>query len=88
VPQPGEWSVGKAVNHLILSEQVLRRDMAIFIEWAKAGQTPYLYRSFAEFNARPAFIPECALLFLEAPPQLLEYVYTGLGYKNARRGTV
>jgi hypothetical protein len=55
------------VDHLILAEQVLRRDMAILIERAKAGQTPYLYRSFAEFNARPAFIPECALPWLEAP---------------------
>jgi len=67
VPQLGEWSVGEQVDHLILAEQVLRRDIAILIEQAKAGQTPYLYRSFAEFNARPAFIPECALSWLEAP---------------------
>ena len=51
VPAPGAWSVGEQVDHLILAEQVLRRDMAILIERAKAGQTPYLYRSFAEFNA-------------------------------------
>jgi hypothetical protein len=67
VPEPGAWSVGEQVDHLILAEQVLRRDIAILIEQAKAGQTPYLYRSFAEFNARPAFIPECALPWLEAP---------------------
>src|SRR5215472_3323059 len=66
-PEPGEWSVGDVVDHLMLSEQILRGDIAILIEQAKAGQTPYLYRSFAEFNARPAFIPECALPFLEAP---------------------
>jgi hypothetical protein len=41
--------------------------MAILIERAKAGQTPYLYRSFAEFNARPACIPQGALPWLEAP---------------------
>src|SRR5215510_13572604 len=67
VPEPGEWSIAEVVDHLILSEQVLRGDIAILIERAKAGQTPYLYRSFAEFNARPAFIPECALSFLEGP---------------------
>src|SRR5215471_17338913 len=67
VPQPGQWSVGEQVDHLILAEQVLRRDMAILIERAKAGQTPYLYRSFAEFNARPAFLPACVLSWLEAP---------------------
>ena len=67
IPQPDEWSVGEQVDHLILAEQVLRRDIAILIERTKAGQTPYLYRSFAEFNARPAFIPECALPWLEVP---------------------
>src|SRR5215475_11774890 len=67
VPEPGEWSIGEVMDHLILSEQVLRGDMAILIERTKAGQTPYLYRSFAEFNARPACIPESALLWLEAP---------------------
>src|SRR5215510_10220294 len=71
VPEPGEWSSGEVMDHLILSEQVLRGDMAILIERAKAGQTPYLYRSFAEFNARPAFIPECALSFLEVPLNFL-----------------
>ena len=67
IPEPGQWSVGEQVDHLILAEQVLRRDMAILIERAQAGQTPYLYRSFAEFNARPAFIPEYVLPWLEAP---------------------
>jgi len=70
VPEPGEWSIAEVVDHLILSEQVLRGDIAILIERAKAGQTPYLYRSFAEFNARPAFIPECVLSLLEAPLNL------------------
>ncbi|SRR5260370_40740404 len=50
VPAPDDWSVGEVVDHLILSEQVLRRDIALLIEQAKAGQTPYLYRSFSEFN--------------------------------------
>lgn len=71
VPEPGEWSVGEVMDHLILAEQVLRGDIAILIERTKAGQTPYLYRSFAEFNARPAFIPECALPFLEVPLNFL-----------------
>ena len=71
VPEPGEWSVGEVMDHLILAEQVLRGDIAILIERTKAGQTPYLYRSFAEFNARPAFIPECTLPFLEVPLNFL-----------------
>jgi hypothetical protein len=67
VPQPGQWSVEEQVDHLILAERVLRGDMAILIERAMAGQTPYLYRSFAEFNARPACIPQGVLPWLEAP---------------------
>jgi hypothetical protein len=67
VPEPGAWSIGEMVDHLILSEVVLRGDIALLIERAKAGQTPYLYRSFAEFNARPAFIPGCVLSWCEAP---------------------
>lgn len=67
VPAPGEWSLGEVVDHLILSEQFLRGDIALLIERAKTGQTPYLYRSFAEFNARPAFLPVCALPWIETP---------------------
>ena len=67
IPEPGEWSICEVVDHLILSEQVLRGEIAILIGQTRAGQTPYLYRSFAEFNARPAFIPECALPWLEVP---------------------
>ena len=65
--QPGQWSVGEQVDHLVLAERVLRRDMAILIERAKAGQTPYLYRSFAEFNARPACSRSARLPWLEGP---------------------
>lgn len=63
----GEWSVGEVIDHLILSEQFLRQDIAILIDFAKAGHKPYLYRSFAEFNARPAYIPEFMLRALETP---------------------
>ncbi|HEY7495120.1 MAG TPA: DinB family protein [Candidatus Tectomicrobia bacterium] len=78
---PDDWSVGAVVDHLILSEEVLQRDIALLIEQAKAGQTPYLYRSFAEFNARPAFIPECALPFLEAPLNFLN-MFTPAGLRD------
>lgn len=71
VPEPGEWSVAEVVDHLILTEQVLRGDIAILIERTRTGQTPYLYRSFAEFNARPAFLPECALPWIETPLNFL-----------------
>ena len=67
----GEWSIGEVLHHLILAEQFLRGDMAILIERTQAGQKPYLYRSFAEFNARPAFLPECTLAWFETPLNIL-----------------
>lgn len=69
------------MEHLSLSEQGLQGDITILIERAKAGQTPYLYRSFAELNARPAFIPECALLFLDAPLNFLN-MFTSAGIQE------
>jgi len=81
VPEPGEWSIGEVVDHLILSDQFLRGEIAILIERVKAGQTPYLYRSFAEFNVRPAFIPECALRWLEVPLNLFN-MFTPAGVRD------
>jgi hypothetical protein len=63
-PPSGEWSIGEILDHLRLGERVFRKDFADLIDRAKAGQTPHIYRSFAEMNAAPAFIPQCALPFL------------------------
>jgi hypothetical protein len=90
VPEPGEWSVGEVADHLILSEQLLQQDISILIDRAKAGQEPYLYRSFAEFNARPACFPEAILPFLEpilnvvtlfAPVAIREYVIRNVPFR-------
>jgi len=71
LPAPGDWSVGEVVDHLILSEQLVRQDITILIDRAKAGDNTILYRSFSEFNARPAFIPEPFLAWLEPPLNIL-----------------
>ena len=66
-PAADEWSIGEILDHLQLNEHVFRTDVAALIDLAKAGKAPRLYRSFAEFNAAPAFIPKWALPFLEVP---------------------
>jgi len=66
-PPSGEWSIGEILDHLRLGERVFRKDFADLIDLAKAGKTPSIYRSFAEMNAAPAFIPQCVLPFLEPP---------------------
>jgi hypothetical protein len=66
-PAPGTWSIGEVVDHLILSVDVIREDIAELIELTKAGRQPLLYRSAADFNITTFFIPKCALPFLEVP---------------------
>ncbi|HZD39488.1 MAG TPA: DinB family protein [Terriglobales bacterium] len=66
-PAPSTWSVGEVVDHLILSVEIIRRDVAELIEITKAGKSPLLYRSAAEFNITAFFIPKCMLPFLEVP---------------------
>jgi hypothetical protein len=66
-PAADEWSIGEILDHLRLNEHVFRTDVAALIDLAKAGKVPQIYRSFAEFNAAPAFIPLWALPFLEVP---------------------
>ena len=70
-PAPGTWSIGEVVDHLILSVDVIRGDVAELIELTKAGKPPLLYRSAAEFNITTFFIPKCVLPFLEAPFNVL-----------------
>ena len=66
-PAADEWSIGEILDHLRLNEHVFRTDVAALIDLAKAGKVPSIYRSFAEFNAAPSFIPKWALPFLEVP---------------------
>jgi DinB superfamily len=66
-PAPGTWSIGEVVDHLILSVDIIREDIAELIELAKTGRQPLLYRSAAEFNITAFFIPKCMLPFLEIP---------------------
>jgi hypothetical protein len=67
LPAPDDWSVGEIVGHLTLSEGLIRDGIAKLIHLALAGKTPYLYQSFADFNVRIAYLPNCALQLLEFP---------------------
>jgi DinB superfamily len=66
-PAPGTWSIGEVVDHLILSVDIIRVDIAELIELVKTGKPPLLYRSAGEFNITTFFIPKCMLPFLEVP---------------------
>jgi hypothetical protein len=66
-PAADAWSIGEILDHLRLNEHVFHTDIAALIDLVKAGKAPRLYRSFADFNAAPAFIPKWVLPCLEVP---------------------
>lgn len=67
VPTTGEWSVGEVVDHLLLAEKFWRGEIERLIALAKSGREPQLYRSLAELNPRPAFLPKGVLPLFEIP---------------------
>jgi len=67
LPAPDDWSIGEIVGHLTLSEGLIRSGIAELIKLALAGKTPYLYRSFADFNVRIAYLPNFVLQWIEFP---------------------
>jgi hypothetical protein len=66
-PAPDTWSIGEVADHLILSENSTRRDIAELIALTQAGRQPLLYRSSADFNVAAFFLPKFMLPFLEVP---------------------
>lgn len=60
-PAPDKWSAGEIVHHLILSEEIARRDVHELIQLTRSGQRPLLERSFADFDIAPAFVPKSLL---------------------------
>ena len=66
-PAPAMWSIGEVVDHLILSENITRREIAELIELSKAGRQPLFYRSSTDFNIAAFFLPKFMLPFLEVP---------------------
>jgi hypothetical protein len=70
-PAPYKWSAGEIVDHLLLSEQFWRGEIAKLIELARAGQRPVLRRTAAELNVALFFIPRPLLPFFSIPFELI-----------------
>ena len=66
-PGRGQWSIAQLLEHLLLSERITRNDVAELIQMAKAGREPALYRSAADFDVAPFFIPKPLLRYAELP---------------------
>jgi uncharacterized damage-inducible protein DinB len=66
-PAPGRWSVGEVADHLVLAERLYREEVAQLIGLARAGERPYLRRTFAEVNVSPLHLPTAVLSMIETP---------------------
>jgi DinB superfamily len=70
-PGSGKWSIGEALDHILLAEQLYRDRFKKLIELKKAGRKPELKSDFSEINTSILFIPKPALPLLEAPFKML-----------------
>jgi uncharacterized damage-inducible protein DinB len=70
-PRPGRWSIGEIADHLLLAEELYRREVAQLVALARAGQPTYRKHSFAEVNVAPLHLPDALLAGLETPLSFL-----------------
>jgi DinB family protein len=69
--EPGKWSAGEVLDHLLLAEKLNRDQIAELIELKKAGRKPFIRRSFTDVNVSIAYIPKPLLPLLDAPFTIL-----------------
>lgn len=69
--EPGKWSAGEVLDHLVLAERLNRGQIVELIELKKAGRKPSIRRSFSDVNVSIAYIPKTLLPFFEVPFTLL-----------------
>jgi hypothetical protein len=70
-PRPGRWSIGEIADHLRLSEELWRGEIARLVELARTRRPTYLRRSFADVNVSPQFVPDAVMSMLEVPLGIL-----------------
>lgn len=66
-PRYGRWSIGEVLHHLLLAEDLYRREIARLVELARAGRQPYIRRTFADVNVSPLYVPDVFLPMLDIP---------------------
>jgi uncharacterized damage-inducible protein DinB len=70
-PAPEKWSIGAVLDHLLLSEEFFRSEIAQLIQLKKAGRQPVRTRTIADLNFSVAFIPKVVLPLFEGPLTVL-----------------
>lgn len=63
----GKWSAGEVLHHLLLTDDVHRKNFTQLIALQKSGQRPILHSSLSDLNTSIAYIPKSLLPMLEIP---------------------
>ena len=66
-PDPQKWSIGEVLDHLVLFDSFLSRDIAQPIDRAKIGKPTVIRHSLGDVNVAPAFLPKSLLPLFEIP---------------------
>ncbi len=66
-PEPGKWSVGEVLDHLILGQRLNLCYIAQVIGMEEAGQRPVLQLSFTDVDVSIAYLPKAVLPAFEVP---------------------
>lgn len=69
--EPGKWSVGEVLDHLILGQRLNLSYIAEVIGMKKAGRQPVLRLSFADVDVSIGHLPKTLLPALEVPFNVL-----------------
>lgn len=57
-PEPGAWSVGEVLDHLLKADEVYRSDLSELLRRLDEGRPPEVRRSLSEFNLGLRWVPE------------------------------
>jgi len=57
-PEPGAWSVGEILDHLLKADEVYRSDLSELFRRLDEGMPPEIHRSLSEFNLGLRWVPE------------------------------
>jgi hypothetical protein len=66
-PRAGRWSAGQILDHLLRAEDLYRGEIGRLVDLARAGQRPYIRRTFSEINVSPLFVPDIFLPMFDVP---------------------
>lgn len=69
-PEPGRWSVGEVLDHIVLAEEVYRRPMAELIARARRGEATFVRDTARELNTSILFIPRPIFALFDLPVSL------------------